>query len=219
MAEIILSVIFTILMLINLRVFLYQRTVRKISMKTGIKQEFLLDLYPKSYITQYRVSKIRWLILIVLIFFNWVYALVLLLVSPVLYIIVPEQDDIKNMKMMLVELEKYTDKESNVLRNKIGEILNECGEDDMYRYVGVFFDLYMTDNSINKGLILNISEGFESNGKVLNRGFKVRFENEVSINNRYPSKYYTLSSKELDDIIQENLLGSYVHFIYQNGTK
>ena len=214
MAEIILSSIFIILMLINLRVFLYQRTIRKISMKTGIAQELLSNLYPKSYLTQYNISRIRWLILIALIFINWIYAAALLVINSIIYVVVPEQDDIKNMKKMLVVLGKDMDRDSNILRNKIGNFLYECGEDDMYRFVGVFFSLHMVDDSINKGVILNISE-FKVDGKILSKRYEVRFEKEVSINNRFPSRYYTLSPKELDDIVQENLLGSNVYFIYK----
>ena len=183
-------------------------------MKTGIKQELLSNLYPKSYLIQYNISKIRWLILIALIFINWIYATVLFVINSIIYIVVPEQDDIKNMKIMLIALGKDMDRESNILRNKIGDFLYKCGEDDMYRFVGVFFSLHMTDNSITKGVILNISE-FKIDEKILSKRYEVKFEKEVSINNRFPSRYYTLSPKELDDIIQENLLGSNVYFIYK----
>lgn len=212
MLEISLSVIFIVLMLMNVRVFLFQRTVRKISFKTGIDQKHLNILYSNSYLKQYTISKFRWAIIIVLIFLNWIYALVLVAANFIIYIVVPEQDDIKNMKMMLCELEKYVDKNTNSLRGKIGNILKECGESQDYGYVGVHFDLHMTDNSVNEGVIININEYSKYNEKTSEKKYKVRFDNEVSINNRFPSRYYTLSSKDIDKILKGDLLGSYVCF-------
>lgn len=212
MLEISLSVIFIVLMLMNVRVFLFQRTVRKISFKTGIDQKYLNILYSNNYLKQYTISKFRWAIIIVLIFVNWIYALVLVAANFIIYIVVPEQDDVKNMKKMLFELEKYMDENSNILRCKIGNILKECGESQDYGYVGVHFDLHMTDNSVNEGLVININEDYRYDGKKSGILYKVRFDNEVSINNRFPSRYYTLSSKDINRILKGDLLGSYICF-------
>lgn len=191
----------------NVRVFLYQRTVRKISIKLRIGQDELAVLYPKKYIRMYNISKIRWLLLAVLLWFNWVYTLSLLVFNLLVILVVPEQDDIRNMKKMLVQLEFVDYEFADKLRESIGKIISGGGDSFGYGSIGVHLDLKMIDGSISRGLIVNSYYGKESSNMELNKSYLVRFDHDVSMDGQYYSRYHKISYSGLSDILDEKLLG------------
>lgn len=206
MIEIVLSGCFMILLFMNVRVFLYQRTVRKISIKLGIKQDDLSVLYPKKYITMYNVSKIRWLLLAALLLFNWIYALSLFVFYYLVIIVVPEQDDMKNMKKMLVELEFDNYGFADKLRESIGKFISG-GDYFGYGAIGTHLNLRMIDKSICKGVIVNFYDDKESSNMESNKSYLVRFDDVISMDGRYYNMYHKISHSELRDILEEKLLG------------
>ena len=94
---IILSIVFVILLVMNLKVFFFQRTLRKVHLKTGIPMSALSAAYPTSYMLMVYLSFLRWGIIIVLFFLNWIVAIGCLILNFLLPIILPEQDDYKNI--------------------------------------------------------------------------------------------------------------------------
>ena len=95
----ILSIIFAVLFLMNIKVFFFQRTIRKIHLKTGVPQRELNAAYPASYITMYRISILRFVVIAALFFVNWKVALIIVVVNFLLPAILPEQDDYKNIQI------------------------------------------------------------------------------------------------------------------------
>ena len=89
---------FAIMLLINLRVFLFQRTIRKVHMKTGIPQRAFDAAYPSLYLPMYFVSLLRYGLAVALFFFDWKAAIICLVADYLLKILYPEQSDYKNMQ-------------------------------------------------------------------------------------------------------------------------
>ena len=63
-------------------------------------------LVPTFYSTINIISMLRWTIVIALFFYNWIAALVCLAIEFILPIVLPEEDDYKNIGIMRDELKK-----------------------------------------------------------------------------------------------------------------
>jgi hypothetical protein len=57
-------------------------------------------LVPTSYSTINLISMLRWVVLIVLFFYNWIAGLVCIAIEFILPIVLPEEDDYKNISVM-----------------------------------------------------------------------------------------------------------------------
>ena len=62
--------------LITLRVFFYQRTVRILGIRFGIPISFRNIFYPHSMLTMFRLSHLKWIVILVLFFIEWKCALI-----------------------------------------------------------------------------------------------------------------------------------------------
>lgn len=101
-----LSVTWLILFAINLKVYFFQRTIHKIHMYTGIPMSKLGFLMPVYLQNLNLLSMLRWAVVAALFFYNWIAALVCLAVEFILPIVLPEEDDYKNIGVMRKELKK-----------------------------------------------------------------------------------------------------------------
>jgi len=63
-------------------------------------------LVPASYSTIHLISMLRWVVLIASFFYNWIAGLVCLAIEFILPIVLPEEDDYKNIGIMRDELKK-----------------------------------------------------------------------------------------------------------------
>lgn len=81
----------------SLKVFLYQCTIRKVGIKYDLPSSLTKELYPKKYLVMYAISHLKWVALGVLIFYNWIAALVCFAIGSILFIVLPEQSDYKNI--------------------------------------------------------------------------------------------------------------------------
>ena len=97
---IILSCIWIILFALNLKAFFFQRTLHKIHQYSGLSMKSLGILVPTSYSTINLISMLRWVVLIVLFFYNWIAGLVCIAIEFILPIVLPEEDDYKNISVM-----------------------------------------------------------------------------------------------------------------------
>lgn len=97
---IILAGAYIVLFVINLRSYFFHRTLHKIHLKSGIPMNELAALVPMSYSFLGLLSKLRWVAIIALFFYNWIAAVVCLAIEFIVPIILPEQDDYKNMEKM-----------------------------------------------------------------------------------------------------------------------
>lgn len=57
-------------------------------------------LVPTSYSTINFISMLRWVVLIALFFYNWIAGLVCIAIEFILPIVLPEEDDYKNISVM-----------------------------------------------------------------------------------------------------------------------
>ena len=101
-----LSCLWIILFALNLKAYFFQRTIHKIHQYSGFSMKSLSILVPTSYSTINMISMLRWAIVIALFFYNWIAALVCLAIEFILPIILPEEDDYKNIGLMREELKK-----------------------------------------------------------------------------------------------------------------
>jgi len=101
-----LSCIWIILFAFNLKSYFFQRTLHKIHLHSGLSMKSLGILVPASYSTIHLISMLRWVIVIALFFYNWIAALVCLAIEFILPIVLPEEDDYKNIGIMRDELKK-----------------------------------------------------------------------------------------------------------------
>ena len=102
---IILAGAYIVLFVINLRSYFFHRTLHKIHLKSGIPMNELAALVPMSYSFLGLLSKLRWVAIIALFFYNWIAAVVCLAIEFIVPIILPEQDDYKNMEKMKKNIE------------------------------------------------------------------------------------------------------------------
>ena len=101
-----LSCIWLILFALNLKAYFFQRTLHKIHQYSGLSMKSLSILVPTTYSTINMISMLRWVIVIALFFYNWITALVCLVTEFILPIVLPEEDDYKNIGIMREELKK-----------------------------------------------------------------------------------------------------------------
>ena len=90
--------VFAIMSFINLKVFLFQRTIRKVHMKTSIPQKAFDAAYPPSYLPMYFFSLLRYDLAVALFFIDWKIAIICLVADYLLKILYPEQSDYKNLQ-------------------------------------------------------------------------------------------------------------------------
>lgn len=102
---IILAGAYIVLFVINLRSYFFHRTLHKIHLKSGVPMNELAALLPMSYSFLGLLSKLRWVAIIALFFYNWIAAVVCLAIEFIVPIILPEQDDYKNMEKMRKNIE------------------------------------------------------------------------------------------------------------------
>ena len=207
-----LAIIYAILWMAKHKVFMYQRTIRKIALKYNIPQNRLGFLYPQRYMTLHWVSGMRWVALGVILFLNWKVALGLLVLEAIVTMVYPEQDDFVNMKMMLDDLERNNKGLSNEVlsatRSILGDILDELEPERGWGMIGR--ELYIKcDDDLIRGEVVNICHAYKEYNKY---PYVVIFDKEVSINNSFPHKEHFLYKNEIEDIVNWRLTGSYIHF-------
>jgi len=90
-------------------------------MKYNLSRRQESFLYPYSYKIFYFLSLLRWVVLVYLFFLDWRIGLVCLVIVYILTIIIPEQDDYKNLQRAKRALERKLrdsdEKEKEVLRD------------------------------------------------------------------------------------------------------
>lgn len=119
-----LIVVFLILLAIDMKIYFYKRTMHKIHLKTGVATSDIYNIVaPKMIWKEFLVRILKWGVIIALFFYNWVAAIICIIVSFVLPIILPEQDDFENMVKMASEIEGKIDKPSIAMYNIIKELL------------------------------------------------------------------------------------------------
>jgi len=197
---------FVVLLLMNIKVFLYQRTVKKISIKYNIPQKSLVVLYPESYLKMYSVSKIRWVLLVAIFIINWIAGLFCLFSEWLLPIIVPSQNDYKNLKRSLHVLAEKDIRDFDKLRMVIGRELSKLDVELPYHRIGTEVNLKMADGTVLCGTVIDVDDKY-------NQGCVVSFDNDVSIYNSFPRKKYVLNESVLNDMMCSKIEGSYTHFI------
>jgi hypothetical protein len=116
---------YLILFALNLKAYFFLRTIHKIHQYTKIPKGTLSYLVPKFYFTINHVSKLRWVALIALFFYNWIAGVICLVVEFVLPIILPEEDDYKNITKMREELKRKNDVSLKFLDGILQEIMNK----------------------------------------------------------------------------------------------
>ena len=89
-----------VLFCLNLQAFFFQRTIHKIHMKTGLPTNAFNGAVPTYYSVINLISMLRWIVLIILFFYNWIAGVICLVIEFVLPQILPEEDDYKNMWKM-----------------------------------------------------------------------------------------------------------------------
>lgn len=114
----ILIVVFFVLSLINTKIFLYQRTVRKFAINFNLSQDSLLYLYPKNYLIGFNISRLRWIVLLVIFILNWKWATVVFGGCFLLKIMLPV-NDVKHLKTMSLLAEEEHNKMINSLLSKL----------------------------------------------------------------------------------------------------
>ena len=120
-----LVLVYLIFFALNLKAYCFQRTIHKIHQQTQIPNGTLSHLVPSSYSIINMVSMIRWIALIVLFFYNWIAGILCLAVEFVLPIILPEEDDYKNIGIMREELKRKNDKSLNFLDGILKDIMGK----------------------------------------------------------------------------------------------
>lgn len=73
-------------------VFLYQRTVRKLSYKLETNQRVLVFLYPQYLLLMYQISFLKWPLYIYLLFVNWILVVGILVFTFMLTALLPVID-------------------------------------------------------------------------------------------------------------------------------
>ena len=124
---------YVILIIIDLRIGFFKRTIRKIHYKIGLETYDMYSIIaPNKIWMELIVNILKWSILIALFFYSWKIALICLIVPFLLYIILPEQDDYKNLLKMRKYLHGKKDKASVTMDNIIKDLLKlefEIGND------------------------------------------------------------------------------------------
>ena len=122
-----LVIAFIILFAISTRIFFYKRTMHKIHQYSGLNTA---DIYrivtPSSTIwTEIIVNLLKWAVVIALFFYNWIVAVVCVIICFVLPMVLPEEDDYKNMIKMRDYLKGKKDSQSIAMDNMIKDIISK----------------------------------------------------------------------------------------------
>lgn len=111
--EYILLIFYSLFSIMNIYVFIFQRTIRKISMYYNLREVDSIFLYPKALMLMYNISKIRYLILIVMFYFSWWLAILSGIIKFLIQISIPVSDynNIQIVKKLLSKKDKnpYTE--------------------------------------------------------------------------------------------------------------
>lgn len=111
--EYILLIFYSLFSIMNIYVFIFQRTIRKISMYYNLREVDSIFLYPKALLLMYNISKIRYLILIVMFYFSWWLAILSGIIKFLIQISIPVSDynNIQIVKKLLSKKDKnpYTE--------------------------------------------------------------------------------------------------------------
>lgn len=118
-----LLVAWIVLFVLNLKAFFFQRTLHKIHQYSGLSMNSLSVLVPTSYSTIKLISMLRWVALIALFFYNWIAGLICLAIEFILPVVLPEEDDYKNISVMRKELKRKGGLQD--LDNILKEIINK----------------------------------------------------------------------------------------------
>ena len=109
----ILLIYYSLFSIMNIYVFIFQRTIRKISMYYNLREVDSIFLYPKALLLMYNISKIRYLILIVMFYFSWWLAILSGILKFLIQISIPVSDynNIQIVKKLLSKKDKnpYTE--------------------------------------------------------------------------------------------------------------
>lgn len=201
---------------LDTKVFLHQRTIRKISTKYHVPQPMLGCLYPNSYIIIHKVAYSRWLCIGYLLYENWMVAIGLAIGGFLIRIVMPEQDDFANMQKMLNTIENC-DEDADLcrtLRKWIGETMYEMDKNLRYDLVGAEIRIqhYSSSRPMEyvKGDILNITHIYKEYNKY---PLVVKFEKEIAINNSWPQTSHLLYPKDIDLIRRGVLTSTDIHFV------
>lgn len=209
----VLVILYAILWMAKHKVFMFQRTIRKISLKYGIPQNNLDFLYPQKYKTLHWVSAIRWVILVVVFFLNWKLALGLLVSGAVITMACPEQDDYVNMKIMLDDLQLndkgINEEVLNATRSMIGEILSGLDPEKGWAMIGRIVHI-KCDCDFVRGEVVNIKQPLKQYN-IDADSYVVIFEEKVSIKGSRLKKEHLLSDKNIDNMMCWKLTGSKEH--------
>lgn len=228
--QIVLVVAFIILFTMNMKVFFYQRTLRKVHLKTGLSMRTLSVAYPSYYLIMHLISFLRWGVIIVLFFLNWILAVICLAVNFILPAILPEQDDYKNILLARKVIGKkkfrtslkelfFIDSLLKEIQKEMESVHRKNNTDSIkwqHKYnVGFSFPLHMEDGYDCLGKIV----GIDNNQKL----YIVLFEEAVSImpveepldgwkDNDFPEKELKLTEDIINGIIEGKLEGTTLHY-------
>lgn len=120
-----LVIAYMILFAISTKIYFYKRTMHKIHQYSGIKTANIYGVVaPSSMIwTEAIVNILKWGVVVALFFYNWIVAIICIIVGFVLPMILPEEDDYKNMMKMRDYLRGKNDSKSIALDNLIKDII------------------------------------------------------------------------------------------------
>ena len=122
-----LVIVYIILFSISTKFFFYKRTMHKIHQYSGIKTADIYGIVAPSFMiwTEAILNIFKWAVVIALFFFNWIVAIICVIVGFILPMILPEQDDYKNMLKMRDHLSGKTDSKSIAMDDLIREIITK----------------------------------------------------------------------------------------------
>lgn len=125
-----LAAAFFVLLVFDMKIFFYKRTMHKIHMYSGLNTA---DIYgiaaPNMVWGEFLVRILKWGILIALLFSNWIVAIVCAIIGFILPMVLPEEDDYKNMMKMRQFLKGNLDPKAIALDNIIREIMAKQGNE------------------------------------------------------------------------------------------
>lgn len=203
------SLVFLIFLFMNVQVFLFQRTLRKLAIRNSIPQSNLSFLYPDGLLKKYKISKLRWVFLVAVFFFNWKVGLCCLFFNFVIYIIIPEQSDYKNLRKMQkqIPLDSFF---TEMIVKMIASALYEISNDERFKMIGMKLKANIEDSDETvEGIIYDIDDNCID-------GYKVNFDKDVGFNNSYPSRVQYLNKKTIDGIMSGDIKGSFIHLIIRD---
>lgn len=229
--EYILPVAFVVLLWMNLKVFFYQRTLRKVHLAKDISMNQLSYAYPESYLVIYWLSGLRWVVLIAMFFVNWIVAIICLIANFVLPLILPEQDDYSNLMRARNRILKskcpsstfqtlyktFSDIIESMEKNNPDKVRKMSGKQWENKYnVGDVVRLKMEDDS---GICMGIIGSIDYAQKM----YHVNFEYEVSlmpkdepeggwVDNAWPSDHIIMSEEDIARVEKREIIGTTCHY-------